>query len=119
VHRVTRSLPPLRTKHKVVVFAGFVLLALLGIAAVFGEHGVAHLFHLHRQQEEAERLAAVLSSENQRLREHLRRLQRDDIYLETLARERLGWIKPGEIVYHVAPKRDSAPSGTLSAPDGR
>ncbi len=38
---------------------------------------------------------------NARVREHLRRLETDDAYLEKLARERLGWIRPGERVYRV------------------
>ena len=35
------------------------------------------------------------------MREHLQRLETDDAYLEKIARERLGWIKPGELVYRV------------------
>lgn len=100
-----RYLPSLPKKHKAVVFAGFVALALLAASAVFGRHGVLHLRRLDRQQEGSERFAAALGAENTRLREHLHRLEHDDAYLEKLARERLGWVKPGEVLYHVAPKR--------------
>lgn len=75
--------------------------ALLACAffAVFGSGGVMHLRQLQRQQGEAEMVAYSLALENQKLRDHVHRLEHDDVYLERIARERLGWIKPGEIVY--------------------
>jgi len=72
--------------------------------AVFGSRGLVHLLQLQQQQADAEAVAYALASENQRLREHLERLENDDRYLERLARERLGWIKPGEIVYRSNPR---------------
>ncbi len=44
----------------------------------------------------------VLQSENQNLEERLQRLQ-DPEYVEKLAREELGLVKPGEIAYVVVP----------------
>jgi cell division protein FtsB len=118
VQRAMRYLPSLPKKHKAVVFGGLVLLALLAVSAIFGRHGVLHLRRLHAEQERVERFAAQLGSENLHLREHLRRLQHDDAYLEKLARERLGWIKPGETLYHVAPaRRRGAASDPVPAPD--
>jgi hypothetical protein len=60
---------------------------------------VMHLRQLQGQQAEAEMAAYSLAVANQKLRDHVHRLEHDDVYLEKLARERLGWIKPGEIVY--------------------
>jgi cell division protein FtsB len=57
------------------------------------------LRRLQRQQREAEAVAYSLALKNQKLRDHLDRLEHDDRYLEKIARERLGMIKPGEIVY--------------------
>ncbi len=96
-----RYLSPIPQEHKAIVLAGLVVLALLGVEAVFGGRGVLHLQRLHTQQERAEAIVFRLADENRQLREHLDRLDHDDSYLEELARERLGWIRPGERVYRV------------------
>jgi cell division protein FtsB len=95
------GLPPLPPKYKAVVFVGAGLLVLVAISAVEGGRGWFDLRRLEEKQRELETLAFRLAQENQQLREHLRRLNEDDAYVEKLARERLGWIKPGEVVFRV------------------
>ncbi len=80
-----------------------VALLLFVVAAVWGDHGLIHLLRLHAEQHELEQRVFALGHNNERLRDRIRRLQSDDRYLEKLARERLGWVKPGEIVYRVMP----------------
>lgn len=94
-------LPALPRKYKGVIIGAFVLLAVCASFAVFGSRGVFHLRNLQLQQARAEADAFRLQQRNRGVREHLRRLQEDDAYLEKVARERLGWIKPGEHVYRV------------------
>lgn len=94
-------LPTLPRKYKGVIVGGFVLLAVCALFAVFGSRGVFHLRNLQLQQARAEAVAFRLQERNRAIREHLRRLDEDDAYLEKIARERLGWIKPGEHVYRV------------------
>jgi cell division protein FtsB len=94
-----RSLTPLPWKYKTVVAAGFVALALCAVSAVFGSGGVIDLRRLQAEQAQGEATAFALAQRNAELREHMRRLETDDAYLEKVVRERLGWIKPGEIVY--------------------
>ena len=94
-------LAPRSWKHKAVVGTGLVLLALCALSAVFGGGGVVHLRRLQAQQAQEEGVAFSLAQRNARLRDQLRRLDTDDAYLEKVARERLGWIKPGELVYRV------------------
>ena len=50
-----------------------------------------------------ERQSAVLLQQNARLEQQVRRLQ-DPAYLERIARECLGMLKPGEIGFIVVPK---------------
>jgi cell division protein FtsB len=95
-------LPTLPRKYKGVIAGGFVLLAICGAFAVFGSRGVLHLRNLQHQQARAEAVVFRLQDRNRAIREHLRRLENDDAYLEKIARERWGWIKPGEHVYRVA-----------------
>ena len=94
-------LAPLPWKYKIVVAAGIAVLVLCAFSAVFGSGGVVQLRRLHDQQLRVEATAFALAQHNARTREHLQRLDRDDAYLEKLVRERLGWIKPGEIVYRL------------------
>jgi len=94
-------LTPLPWKYKVVVAGGALLLVGCALSAVFGSNGVVHLQRLHAQQAQVEATAYELAQHNERLRERLDRLEHDDTYLEKVARERFGWIKPGELVYRV------------------
>lgn len=71
----------------------------LGVFAVYGEHGLLHLRRLQIEQRLLEQTTFELQQHNEQLREHLRKLENDDLYLERIARERLGLVHPGEIVY--------------------
>ena len=99
--RRRRFLPPLPAKYKGVVLIGFIWLGVCAAFAVYGSRGLNDLHRLERAQEEAEDIAFRLKQRNQALRGHLYRLEHDDAYLEKVAREKLGWIKPGEMVYRV------------------
>ena len=95
-------LTPLPWKHKAVLGIGVVVLVLCAVSAVFGSGGVVDLRRLQGQQAQAEAAAFALAQRNAQLREHLQRLDTDDAYLEKTVRERLGWIKPGELVYRIS-----------------
>jgi cell division protein FtsB len=101
-----RFLPALPTKYKGAIGVGFLLLVLCAAFAVCGSGGVLDLRRLQRQQAEAEAMVFRLEQRNRELRDHLERIETDDAYLEKLAREKLGWIKPGELVYRV-PRRET------------
>jgi len=92
-------LPPLPRKHKGILVTCVVLLALLAVDAVYGDHGLRHLSRMRVEQRELERTAVELQQDNQHLRERIRKLRTDNVYLEKLARERLGLVKKGEILY--------------------
>lgn len=61
-----------------------------------------------------ERKLAALEAENARLAERLQRLN-DPEYVEKLAREQLGLVKPGEVSYVVVPPADEV-TDTAQAP---
>ena len=94
-------LTPLPWKYKAVVAVGTVVLAFCAVSAVFGSGGVVYLQHLQAQQAQEEASAYALAQRNTRQRDHLERLEHDDAYLEKVVRERLGWIRPGEVVYRL------------------
>lgn len=95
------ALPPLPRKYKAVAVFGVSALTLVVVSAVYGGRGWVHLQELAAKQRALEDLAFRLQHDNDQRQEHLRRLEHDDSYVEKLAREQLGWIKPGDTVYRV------------------
>jgi cell division protein FtsB len=78
----------------------FVSCALL-LDAVFGDRGLAELFRARQDYQRATDALARLKRENAGLREQARRLQQDPATIETVARQDLGLIRPGEILVRV------------------
>ncbi len=66
---------------------------------IFGSRGLLHLQTLTGEQDELGRRIALLLHENEQLRERIQRLRNDDRTLERLAREQLGFTRPGEVIY--------------------
>jgi cell division protein FtsB len=93
--------------------AGLLLATLLG-ASLFGSGGLVQLWRLRAERsvlgDEALRLLRV----NDGLRQKIRRLRRSDHDLERLARQELGLVREGEIVYRFQP--DSASASRSPAP---
>jgi len=80
-----------------------VLVVLAGWAylLVAGEGGVLQLRETRRELADLEARVARLSAENDSLSKVLWRLENDSAYLEKVAREDFGMIKPGERLYRV------------------
>ncbi len=80
----------------------------LGISTVFGGRGLLHLRGLAQEREVLEAGAFALLRENEALRDCIGRLETDDAFLETIVREELGFVRPGEVVYRFdAPTSDA------------
>lgn len=69
------------------------------VAVVFGSRGLLHLQTLTGEEAELGRRIAVLLHGNEQLRDRIHRLRTDDRTLERLAREQLGFTRPGEVIY--------------------
>jgi len=74
---------------------------LLGFALVttFGERGLLHLWRLSGENKRLGEKNFRLHRKNEILRDKINRLHHDNRYLEKIAREDLGLVWPGEIVY--------------------
>ena len=83
------------------VLSAALVLAITGVAAsvLLGEHGIAHLLRLRAERRSLGQGAFGLMERNARLRDEIRRLRTDDLYLEGLARRQLGLVRPNEFVY--------------------
>jgi cell division protein FtsB len=101
-------LPP-----KMVWLAGGLLL----VAAVslgwlmVGEKGLLELRRLKAESAEMERGNAGLRRVNQGLSARAAQLKNDPEAIERLARERLGMVKEGEVVYYLPQQRPQAGQG--------
>lgn len=92
-----------RTVHILLVFVTVVLV----VDALAGEKGFMESLRVRRQYREVAASLNALRRENARMREEVRRLKEDPSAIESLARERLGLIRPGEILFII--KDEKAP----------
>jgi len=98
-----RSIKQLAAEHKkrsrllfaAVIFAAGSLL----FSFFFGELGLAHFFTMKKVANRYRQEIKTITQQNQELAEEIRALKQDPLYIERLARERLGFVKQGEISY--------------------
>jgi cell division protein FtsB len=94
-------------RRKAATLASIIALVALIVGALFGDRGLLHLID---QRHRAEALAGEveeLEAENAHLVTEIAALRTDPRAIERLAREELGFARPGETVFLV---RDPAPS---------
>jgi cell division protein FtsB len=100
----TTPLPRRRkTLHLLLIFVTLVLV----LDALVGEKGLLETIRARRQHRELTVSIERLRSENAQLREEARRLLEDPSAIESLAREELGLIRPGEMLFIV---KDAKPT---------
>ena len=96
--RVVPAAPPAWRRKGVHLLLLFVTLVLV-IDALVGEKGLLESMRARRQYQQLSASLEDLKRENGRLREEVRRLNEDPAAIESLAREELGLIRPGEVVF--------------------
>ena len=79
-------------------------LFLLFISGLLGDRGILRLHQLKQEQERLE--ASIREQEKTKLEltREVRALHGDPKYLEQLARDELGLVRPGEVVYQFPPE---------------
>ena len=79
-----------------------VVLGVLGVLAVggvaIGANGMMRVWEMRRELETLERDIVQLRTQTQKLSQTVDRLRNDPAYIEKLAREDLGYVRPGETV---------------------
>jgi cell division protein FtsB len=96
--RVAPVTRPLWRRRGVHLLLGFVTLVLV-IDSLVGEKGLLESMRAQRQYQQLEQSLDDLKRENARLREEARRLREDPAEIESLARQELGLMRPGEVVF--------------------
>ena len=90
-------------KHKAQAVGGLLFCAIFAAVALhFGPRSFAHVQHLRARQTTLSHMAFALAQQNEATRRRIARLQFDDHYIEQIARQRLGLVKPGDIVYRTS-----------------
>lgn len=84
-------------RHVVRVLLGLTLCVVL-VDGVFGPRGVIENTRLRRRNAALAASLASLKSQNDALRDDVRRLAEDPAAIEELAREELGLLKDGELI---------------------
>ena len=74
---------------------------MLVVDALVGDKGLLETMRARRQFAGVEAALAATRQENARLREQVRRLKEDPASVEAIAREELGLIRPGEMLFIV------------------
>lgn len=88
--------------------ATLLLYALLAASTLVGQHGVLHLQEIRQEQQALEAEAFTVARENADLQDRITRLKTDDEFLEKVAREELGFVGKGEIVYRFRDSLDAS-----------
>jgi len=78
----------------------------LVIDALIGDKGLTESMNARRQYRELQGSLDQIRRENAALGEEIRRLTEDPATIESLARQELGLIKPGEIVFILKDLKD-------------
>jgi cell division protein FtsB len=86
---------------KIILYAAVILIAL----AVVFLPGFSKLQKLRRENDVLQKRIGLLEEHNDALKEEIAKMQQDPGYVEKKAREKLGIIKKGEIIYKPSSER--------------
>jgi len=95
---MNRKLKPPQNRWYFLIWPFLVLASVLLI--IWSPNGLLHLRQLHVERQELLQENHVLEKENHHLYEEISRLQKDPDAIESLARQELGLVREGEIIFH-------------------
>jgi cell division protein FtsB len=85
----------------------FLFLGLLLLLSLLQDRGLLQIYQMARVKAHLEREVSTLKEENALLRQEAEGLRRSPSWTEEIARRDLGFVRPGEIVYHFPPSPPS------------
>lgn len=87
-------------RRKLLMVAATVAVA-LSLASVADARGFRRYLRLRQDVEGIRERNRALAAQNEALRQEIAALRKDPAALERAVREELGYVKPGEIVFHL------------------
>ena len=92
---------PSPLRNRILNYVLALITVVLVVDALVGDKGLLETVRARRQFAGVEAALAATRQENARLREQVRRLKEDPASVEAIAREELGLIRPGEMLFIV------------------
>ncbi len=102
IFQLSPTMPPLKKSRTWLSLALIALLLGFALFTTFGERGMLHVWRLSGEKKRLGEKNFRLHRQNEILRDKINHLRHDNRYLEKVAREDLGLVWPGEIVYQFA-----------------
>ncbi len=107
-------------RRSAAVAASYVGLS-LGLAALlwhglYGPRGWLALRRMEREMQEKQRRVQELQQQNMQLGRRIQELKNDPAAIERLARQRMGLVRPGELVFKLPSTPSSTGRGAGAAP---
>ena len=84
----------------------FLPLVLAGLFVFFVLPSMLKIWDLRKKNEDYARQIVELRRQTVDLKEELRRLKTDPVYLERVAREKMGLTKENEVIYKITPDKE-------------
>lgn len=107
--RAAATQAQVRVRRRRLMTIGAAVALALAFTALTNQY--AKTYTLAREKARLEQRRRDLMTDNAHLRDEIQRLQTDDRYIEQIARQQLGLVRPGEVELLVVPY-----AGTVSAP---
>lgn len=95
-------------RAKFVLYSAIFFACLLLLYTIIGDQGIIDLYQFQLKIHSLESEIREIDRANDSLREKIRLLRDDPYYIEGLAREELGLIKPGEVIYYIKNNRHNS-----------
>lgn len=89
----------------------FVTLVAVGVGVLLFIPSFTRMNDIRQRNRDYERQIGELTAKNRELKEELRLLRDDPEYLEKVAREKMGLVRDGEVIYKIMPAADGGASG--------
>jgi cell division protein FtsB len=113
----TKYLRVRRTVDISPAFARALLIAVLfiiGFIFIAGDVGLLKVWGAQRQMQNLRAKITELESKNALLGAEIDRLKSDSFTIEKVAREKYGYLKPGDKVYRIVPMSENTEKGTIA-----
>jgi len=90
-----------KARNKKLIIVLFILIGLYRLTLdIFGDMGLIKYFRMESQETALTTDIAALKKDNARLGKEINALKTSPDYIEQIARDKLGLVRPGEIVYY-------------------
>lgn len=92
----------MKSKQNLLFYVALLIFVTLSLVIVFGDSGLADLNLLRNGRDDLKKKNYGLAMENLSLCRAIERLKYDPIYVENIARQELGLVREGEIIYKIS-----------------